>query len=86
MEWFQDKATPAEVIDSAKRYFKHKDEEKSYEKNDFNSQYHRHSMYWLGFSLLAMIGYAFSSELSSAIAEAIGDEDDFDDDDDDDDD
>ena len=37
------------------------------EKSEFDAKYRRNSLYWLGFSLVAMVGYALSGEIASYI-------------------
>ena len=49
-------------------------------RGDFDDRYRRNSMYWLGFSLVAMVGYALSGELASYIEDGGFDEDEDDED------
>lgn len=87
---FASEATPAKLIDEAKgrytendgRYTKSgKKGEKKGDEGEFDKKYRRHSMYWLGFSVLAMVAYAVSGEMSNIVAAIAEDDDDEDDDD-----
>ena len=87
-EYFASEATPAKLIDDAKGRFAEtggrsaKSEKKTDDSGEFDRKYRRHSMYWLGFSALAMLAYAISGEMSSLVAAITEDDDDDDGDDD----